>query len=534
MPRYKHKPLGDKTRHFIIYLIGLTILSSLSELILCINQSDFSNFMLVLRNNFLMCGVLSGIAFLFNGVVSRILQALFFIVIVLFLIADAIFLSTLGNCLNENNIMIVACTNPAEAIEFCENFISWKVITCAILTLCVTGYVLWRILRCQYTNTQGFTLPQNYSKARRILPYTVYFIFIIGCLSGLKYAIHRQNSLFWNHSLGGRFLLVNSFKTVPSVRDNLTNATFIYEDEILPDNIVIVIGESFNKHHSSLYGYEKETSPKLTRRVSDSTLYVYQNVTSPSTGTQDSFKYFMTECSPPDNNGWYKSLSIMEMFHNIGYHLFWISNQCEFGPHDTVVSRFSELADTVFFANRFGTFEQAPDGVLLPVINDMGSNVTKKDMVICHLMGSHFTYDKRYTPEFAIYKASDYPQYPERQRETRAKYDNTIVYNDAVVDSIIQIYSKSDAVLFYFSDHGYDVFDTSPAYIGHGRPNEPQSREVGVEIPFMVYVSHSYQERNPSITQALKDRATKPLNTSDFIFMLRDIFHIQRTDGEQE
>ena len=29
-------------------------------------------------------------------------------------------------------------------------------------------------------------------------------------------------------------------------------------------NLILVIGESFSKYHSSLYGYEHKTNPKLT------------------------------------------------------------------------------------------------------------------------------------------------------------------------------------------------------------------------------------------------------------------------------
>ncbi len=89
--------------------------------------------------------------------------------------------------------------------------------------------------------------------------------------------------------------------------------------------------------------------------------------------------------------------------------------------------------------------------------------------VFYHLMGQHEAFQSRYPKAFERFKAKDYLTFPEHQREVLAAYDNATLYNDYVVSSIIDLYKDKDAVVFYFSDHALDVFDTDPDFFGHAK-----------------------------------------------------------------
>ena len=59
-------------------------------------------------------------------------------------------------------------------------------------------------------------------------------------------------------------------------------------------NIVVVIGESYNKHHASLYGYPLETTPMLSTMAKNGSLMVFNDVISPWNVTSHCFKSFLS------------------------------------------------------------------------------------------------------------------------------------------------------------------------------------------------------------------------------------------------
>ena len=54
--------------------------------------------------------------------------------------------------------------------------------------------------------------------------------------------------------------------------------------------LIVVIGESYNKYHSSLYGYSLDTTPNMVEARDDSCLYVFNNVITPWNMTSNAIK----------------------------------------------------------------------------------------------------------------------------------------------------------------------------------------------------------------------------------------------------
>ena len=75
---------------------------------------------------------------------------------------------------------------------------------------------------------------------------------------------------------------------------------------------------------------------------------------------------------------------------------------------------------------------------------------------IFHFLGLHADFKKRYPADFGIFDAKDYDRadLTEQQREILAHYDNAIVYNDLVIDSILRLYEDKDAIAIFVADHG--------------------------------------------------------------------------------
>ena len=185
----------------------------------------------------------------------------------------------------------------------------------------------------------------------------------------------------------------------------------------------------------------------------DSLLYVYSNVTSPAINTPSAFKCILNTYRPEykDSPKWYECTNVFEVLHLLGYKSFWLSNQSKHGLYDNLVGRFSELCDTAVFAgNKFAGMARGDsyDGELVPMAEELLSSADSLRFMIVHLMGSHEAFQHRYPPTYVKYVADDYLQYPQEQRLTRARYDNSILYNDYVVTEIMKLFSDKEGIVF--------------------------------------------------------------------------------------
>ena len=69
--------------------------------------------------------------------------------------------------------------------------------------------------------------------------------------------------------------------------------------------IVLIIGESYNKHHSQLYGYDKETTPKQMLHMNEGRLIPFSNAIAQWNLTSDAFRTLMSTDVATDENKWY-------------------------------------------------------------------------------------------------------------------------------------------------------------------------------------------------------------------------------------
>lgn len=68
--------------------------------------------------------------------------------------------------------------------------------------------------------------------------------------------------------------------------------------------IVIIIGESFSKHHSSLYGYPLPTNPRLEERLRRGELFVFRDVVSPANLTTSVLSNLFSPASLGSGQSW--------------------------------------------------------------------------------------------------------------------------------------------------------------------------------------------------------------------------------------
>lgn len=288
----------------------------------------------------------------------------------------------------------------------------------------------------------------------------------------------------------------------------------------------MIIGESLSKYHCSLYGYDKETNPVLTEKRDSCGLLVYKNVESPETSTLVSIREVVSTFDhtrhPEDN--WFTHVTLQEVLRLSDYKSFWISNQSKKGFRDNYVGRYSDLCDENYFVgNKFmGMARLNTDDQLLDLIKPVMEDSAGHKFYFVHMMGNHTTFSKRYTPDFSVFKAADYANLPEHQRQIISEYDNSVLFNDYVVGAIMDLYKDKEAIVFYFPDHALDLYQTTPTYFGHARGDE-KSRFYGKSIPFVIYMTEKYKERFPENARKLQQCTEKEFLTTNMIYTVMDI-----------
>ena len=296
------------------------------------------------------------------------------------------------------------------------------------------------------------------------------------------------------------------------------NGSLINGCDYLSPNIVLIIGESFNRHHAQLYGSEKENTPRQVARAQKDELVAYSDVVAPWNLTSYVFKHIFSLYSVGDKGEWCDYPLFPQLFRKAGYHVTFLTNQ--FLPQaKEAVYDFSggfflnnpKLSQWMFDTRntRLYYFDEG----LLDEYDRLKSEETAHNLTIFHLKGMHVDYRTRCPKSKMKFTRDDYsrPGFNERERQVMAYYDNAILYNDSIVDQIIHRFEDRDAVVIYVPDHGEEVYEGSVHFFGRMHSTEITARLAHAEfdIPFWIYCSPTYREKHPEVWQkivASKDR----------------------------
>lgn len=143
-------------------------------------------------------------------------------------------------------------------------------------------------------------------------------------------------------------------------------------------------------------------------------------------------------------------------------------------------------------------------------------------------MGSHSSYAKRYPKEYERFTKAD-----NSKERTINQYDNSVLYNDFIVDSVFSMlsaYSKKTQDIvsaIYLSDHGENIYDENDD-VGNGYPGAiPKSI---VEIPFIVWLSTSYLSKFSEKSLIIKQNRILPFMNDNLFESVIDLNFINYPD----
>lgn len=281
-------------------------------------------------------------------------------------------------------------------------------------------------------------------------------------------------------------------------------------------NIVLIIGESYGKHHSQQYGYFMETAPRQVALEKVRLLTKFTDVVSCWNLTSFVFKNVFSTHVIGEKGEWCDYPLFPEIFRKAGYHVTFITN--EFLPQaKEAVYDFSggfflnnpELSK-LQFDSRNTQLHRFDDGLLEDYDKKLKAEQGEHNLTIFHLMGQHVNYKLRYKKAQRHFWASSYedkrPDLTPKQRQVLSHYDNATLYNDSIVHQIVTRFSKQDAIVIYMPDHGEECYEENRGFIcrNHSASIDWKLAHYEFEVPFWIYCSPKYIKAHPDIYQQIR------------------------------
>ncbi|MBQ8493735.1 MAG: phosphoethanolamine--lipid A transferase EptA [Alistipes sp.] len=256
----------------------------------------------------------------------------------------------------------------------------------------------------------------------------------------------------------------------------LPEATIIDDER---DVVVLVIGESARSANFSLYGYERETNPLLK---GDSVVALRARAS--ATYTTEGVKAILSHKRVKE---YYEPLP--DYLARAGVDVLWrTTNWGE--PPLHAVERYHKARD---IERLYPDVDAKYDEVHLAGLGqEIRRSAQAKQLIVLHTTTSHGPeYDKRYPATFRCFTpvCTTVEMSKADRRELINAYDNTILYTDYLLHSVIEVLRSVEGVratMIYVSDHGESLGEDN-LYM-HGVPLDMAPREQ-TDIPFIVWTS---------------------------------------------
>lgn len=291
-----------------------------------------------------------------------------------------------------------------------------------------------------------------------------------------------------------------------------------------PATVVLVVTDSVNRDNMGLYGYARDTTPRLQalKGLLGDEMAVLRNAWSVDAGTVASLRNifgFGRQAAGGAGDG----LHAIALARAAGYKVWWMSN------HDDIAieQEHARLADAVQVVNRTpGRVGASLDGALLDGMQQALHDPAPHKLIVLHLMGAHPHYRLRFPKgenpfDDDLDTVESHLVNQGRSawvRRFRQEYDAALLYHDFVVSETLQLTRQGQRAgefraWMYLSDHGQEVGHASNR-VGHS-----PTTAAGYRIPAIVW-------RNQATSPVSDAMARQPFRTDWAGWTLADLLRI--------
>lgn len=484
---------------------------------------------------------------------SRGLKYVFYALVLGLYGVNTFLVENFGYRINLNALILLLETNGREASEFLNTYLfskaslsTYQKIAVRLVAVVAFEWIWFRYL---------FNRQSSHQRLVTLLTVPVLLLVVWGCISFsaiVRICQHETAEHFFHQQqiedirpkdpFSTTFLSFYALHLVGHEMDmaikttrNLRPVTPVDKNDSL--DVVLIIGESSNKWHYSIYGYNHDTTPRLSEEACHGNLFVFSDVVSPFSMTSPSMKNFLCCNSLSDGESWALHPFFPAIFKSACYQVFFWDNQKTVEPDASyTVSLNSFLYNKDLARQSYTTINDSTytyDDELIHSFEQASLPSSDHRLVIFHLMGQHFQAKERYPHVGAFERfTADSIHRPEpflQDREKRqrvAEYDNAVLYNDSVVRHVINLYRDRNSVIVFLSDHGEETYDYKDAIFRYyeGDMTEGWLRNVQ-NIPFVIWCSDTYIHKHEETVEAIRKAIDRP-------FMIDNLCHLLFHLGE--
>ena len=423
------------------------------------------------------------------------------------------FVSELGVDINQGQILNMMQTDLHEVLDL----VSWRAAEFTLFTIILPLLVIWRI-RLRKDNVKTVVVHKLLASIGALMVIAALAFAYYGQYAPI-FREHRnlKEKLNPNNSISGLIgYSKRNFKLKEQPLVTYGTDAVMTQKTAQPRMMVLVVGETARGESFSLNGYAKDTNPELEALLKNNeTILNFSNASSCGTETAVSLPCMFSGMTRQDyDEGLAKHREgLLDIAKRAGYQVTWIDNNSGCKKACDRVTRFT-LPPAL--KEPLCNNEECLDEVLLlslkAYLSQLNAQPNPKDqLIVLHQMGSHGpAYYKRYPDQFKKFTpACDTNAIQNCSHEALVNsYDNTIVYTDHILASIIgQLTQQTgyQTAMWYVSDHGESTGEHG-LYL-HGAPYMMAPNQQ-THVPMILWFSPQWQQQAPKLVPCLNQQLT--------------------------
>lgn len=331
----------------------------------------------------------------------------------------------------------------------------------------------------------------------------------------IKTDIFPINVMYNIHLCGSEFRKMSRFEqtaagfTYHARRTNKASKREIY---------VYIIGEAARTTNWQIYGYERQTTPRLAQ-IED--IVIFRNTVTQSNTTHKSVPMLLSSVKTDEHDELFRRTGLPALFKEVGFKTWFISNQ---RPQGAMVDKLAHDADSSVYLPEPRYDMQLLDAMKRVIAEDQDNDL----LFILHCYGSHFCYHHRYPREFARFTPDDNVAITKKNTQKILNaYDNSIFYTDYfLAETIAYLRSlRNDcSALLYCADHGEDILDDKRGRFLHASPT---TTFYQLYVANLGWFSEEYRREFPEKVAAARNNDSAPATTHCMFQSIADIASIE-------